>query len=143
MAESIGRFGEYLDRSIDLLRRRCPVHFAAARDAMRGRSAVIRVAGEPAIQARFDAPPWVIGGETGDVHIELLPIDLAVLLRGEATLEEATEDGRLRVRGDIDDLADLRDALDAWLHGAFRYPAFARMHRAYLAGTDYPRLVDD
>jgi hypothetical protein len=140
---STTRFGDHLSRSMDVLRRDRPVHFAAARRALNGLAAAIHVEGEPTVRACLDQPPWVTYGETAEIDIELSQRDLLALLRGQMTLEAATEDGRLRLRGEIDHLASFLEALNAWLHGALRCPALGRMHGAYLAGTEDQRPATD
>jgi hypothetical protein len=78
----------------------------------------------------------VTHGVTGQIDLAITSGGLDAMLRGELTLEEALEDDTLELRGELDQLADFLEALNAWLHGALRSPGLARMHGAYLSKDD-------
>jgi hypothetical protein len=132
-----GAFPAYLERALGLVAAEAPVHFAAARDHLGALALVIRVAGSPPLRLFLGTgPPWTAPGSDGDVEAALAPGDLAALLAGELTIEEAVGCDRLSIRGELDRVLPFLDALGAWLHGALRSPSLPHLHRQYLAADD-------
>jgi hypothetical protein len=135
------RLARYVSRSLELLAEESPVHLAAARRELRGQRAAIFVDAEPALAVSLEGRPWVTRGQPGAVEVRVSSENLAFILGGHATLEEAVMSGRLEVRGEIAAVTDLLRALDAWLHGALRTVSLAHLHAAYLrdaSGAQHP-----
>jgi hypothetical protein len=117
-----------LEQALGLLARDAPLHFAATRAHLDGRAALVRVGDGPARRVCLaQGPPFVTAGLEGALEVALSEADLDAFLRGQVTLEEAVEADRLRVRGSVDDVLRLFDALASWLHGALRCPRLAQL----------------
>jgi hypothetical protein len=135
----LASFAEYLARALDLLAVEAPSHFQAMRVRLGPLSLLIRIGAEAPVAVRLARPaPWVERRDSAahaqeHVDIAVSRSDLAGFLRGEFTIEEGLDQGRLAIRGDLDHVLACLDALAAWLHGAFRSPSFPRLHRRYLA----------
>jgi hypothetical protein len=126
------RFTASLEEALALLAREAPGHFAATRQQLAGRAAVIRLDDDPPRRVSLAGPPpWVTAGAEGAIEVALSRADLDVLLAGDLSLEEAVEGDRLRLRGRLDDLLAFLDALACWLHGALRCPSFPALHHRY------------
>jgi hypothetical protein len=127
------RFGAYLRRSLRLLSRDSPFHFAAARRAAGGMAAVVHIDGEPPIAVQLERPPFVARGDVGAVRVDVSLATLDALLSAEIAIDDAIDDESLRLRGEADALSDCLDALHAWVHGAMRCPSLGHLHARYVA----------
>src|SRR4029078_11442194 len=118
----LGRFGAYLARALDMLNDESPPHFLAVRSRLAGRAVTIRVAGDVSVRVCLEAEaPWVTRPDASapaEVEIATSEADLHAFLRGDFTLEEGLEAGRLAVRGELDHVLAFLEGLTAWLHGA-------------------------
>jgi hypothetical protein len=99
---------------------------------MRGIAVCIQVGGSEAIRVQLDAAPWVGPPAAAEVVAEISPDDLAAILGGEVTIEEALDREHLELCGALDDLLRFLDALAAWVHGAVRCPSMALLYQEYL-----------
>ena len=144
MAKSgAGAFAPYLERSLALLEREAPVHFAATRRALGGRAVAITIGAAHSVSVCLEqVAPWVRRGDAGEVEVAAALPDLNALLRGEFTIEEGLDAGRLSVRGALDHVLAFLDALTAWLHGAMRTGSLTELHRNFLAGHDLVPTTD-
>ncbi|MFO7177823.1 MAG: SCP2 sterol-binding domain-containing protein [Pseudomonadota bacterium] len=68
---------------------------------------------------------------------------LADLLEGELSVLDAVVNGRLFLRGSVDDLLALERAIGAYLHGAIRVPRFESLLAAFVAATRRERLASE
>jgi hypothetical protein len=127
-------FPAYLEASLAILRAEAPVHFQATRLRLDGRAVVVRIGGAPPTRICLSGlPPFVHPRADGDVEVIVSECDLAAFLEGRLTVEDAVENDRLALRGALDHLLPLLDALQAWLHGSLRTPSSMQLHQRYLA----------
>jgi len=68
---------------------------------------------------------------------------LADLLEGKLSVLEAVVNGRLFLRGRVDDLLALEGAVSAYLHGAVRVPRFEPLFAAFLGAIRGERLAPE
>jgi len=133
-------FATFLARSLELLLEQSPAHFLAVRRRMRGLSVRIAIDGEAPVRVQLDARPFVGPDAHADIVAGVARQHLAALLDGALTIEDAVDDDRLRLQGALDGLLSFLDALEAWIHGAVRCPAFPTLYREFLAGATQPGL---
>jgi hypothetical protein len=133
-------FPRYLEASLEILGSEAPLHLAAIRDRLAGRSVVLRIGtAEPVRICLRGQPPFVHRGAEGEIQVGVSVRDLECFLRGQLTLEEAIETNRLTVRAQLDDLLPALDGLSAWLHGCLRSSSSPALHGRYLTGSDLTR----
>jgi hypothetical protein len=133
------RFGAFLERSLRLLAREAPAHFAAVRAKLQTTSINISLDGAAPICVQLAVEPWVAPASSTELTAAISQRDLIDLLQGAFTIDAAILTERLQLRGPLDDLLGFLDALHAWLHGAVRCPSFAALHLQYIEGAAVER----
>lgn len=136
MPERTAALPAYLERALELVQREAPLHFLGMRERLGARAVSIRIAdAEPLRLQLRGAPPWVTRGGPAELEVALGSADLDRFLLGELTLEQGIAEERLSIRGPLDDVLALLDALESWLHGALRSPSAPALHREFLTAT--------
>ena len=93
---------------------------------------------ERRVQVGGDGVPFTLCFEAGSVSLAapdptddvVVQIDRAIVLAlidAEATLEDAVLDGRVRLRGSVDDLGDFHEGLLIYVRGGVRCPSFPQL----------------
>lgn len=127
-----GGFVWFLERSLALLRRERPdLHSALVRA---GRSLAIRLSvDDESACVRFEPTDVSVrmGAAAGDVVVTSSSQAVLAAVDGTASLARLVHDGRLDVRGRLDDVLTFHDALTVYLHGAVRAPGFTELLRSF------------
>jgi hypothetical protein len=131
------RFGRFLERSFALLRAARPDIYAECCRRLAPRRVRLRVDGR-VLHLRFSAAEAVFGDDAPRdtrVAIDVDTTTAAILqvIDAEASLLDAVLDGRLELRGGVDDLLAFHDGLMTYVHGAVRAPSFPRLLRDFRA----------
>lgn len=132
-----GTVSEQLERSFALLRERLPRGWARVGAALGSLSVTIELGpSEPApivVRGGTDGPRVVherSATATSEVHIAVTPATVLAVLDGELPLARAVVDDRLQIRGRLEHVAAVHEAIVAYVHGGVRCPGFP----ALLAG---------
>lgn len=134
-------FGQFLERSLVLLREQVPAAYSRTASAL----------GQARLRVEVDGSSRTLFTTDGVLHCEpdrpsaRQPCELCTsratilaLVDGEAGLLEVLLDDRLFLRGPPATVASIVDALDAYLAGAVRAPGFPALLAGY-RGPDGPR----
>jgi hypothetical protein len=130
-------FGDFLARSLAILERERPRHYAALCAAMRDRVALFRVDGPPVLvsfgEGRATVDPVITRAPVG-IESALSKQTILDLLDGELSLEEAVLSDRFFVRAPVSELHVFFQALLHYLRGAVRCPSLPTLLAAYRRG---------
>ncbi|MEZ4406578.1 MAG: hypothetical protein R3A52_08895 [Polyangiales bacterium] len=120
------RFDGWVRAGLDALRAELPWGYAAMCEALGAREVLITVSGQPAA-VRCDGARATVSAEVARpaVTLRATAAEVVALADGERTIAEAVIDGRVVMRGEVDDLLAAHDALVAFVRGAVRAPSFA------------------
>jgi hypothetical protein len=132
------RFAVFLERSLQLLSRDAPEHFAAMRAHAHNLAVIVAVEGSAPVRLQLDVVPWLGPAGHAEVLVALGEDDLDAILEGVLGIEHALERDRLLLRGELVHLLSFFAALDAWLHGAMRCAAMPALFDDYLARVAAP-----
>lgn len=127
-------FGDFVARGLATLRAELPWCWAATAAALDGRSVLLVVGAEPVrVRARRGEVAVLASAEGFAPCVTLVtdPVTVLRLADAETTVVDATLDGSIALRGDVDDLVAFHDGLVAFLHGAVRSPSFPRLLDLY------------
>jgi hypothetical protein len=115
--------GDLLREALELVRADVPPCYEQARRALEGRVVACRIDDE-AFVVTFTAREIVVGPSNAGaaIDVEVSRLTILSLLRNERPFHGAVLTGDLAVRGAIDVLARLGEAMHAFLHGAVRSP---------------------
>jgi hypothetical protein len=129
---STQRFAVFLERSLQLIARETPEHFAAVQGRMRGLAVLVGVGAPASVRVQLDVAPWLGPPAHAEVVAEIEPAALRDILDGRLTLEAALEADRLLLRGELGHLLRFIEALEAWIHGAVRCSSMPELLSEYL-----------
>lgn len=127
---------DYVESSLDVLRREAPRHFAELRRQLGARVVSVTAFGGEQFALDLGAtPPWVKSSCVADLLVRLEDGALAAFAGGELSFEAALDSGSASIQGDVDDVVHFTEALRAWLHGALRSPSFPGLELPTLKGA--------
>lgn len=126
MPEAPDRFEGWVAAALDALRVELPWGYAAMCEALGAREVLITVSGQPAA-VRCDGARATVSADAWRpaVALRATAAEVVALADGERTVAEAVIEGRVVMRGEVDDLLAAHDALVAFVRGAVRAPSFA------------------
>lgn len=131
-------FREFLERSLEALRRECAAAYAAMCAGLAGRRMRLRV-GTEILGLSFTPDRVAIGALTPDDAIDVATDRQTILdiVGNRCTLLDAILTERLKLRGDPDELLGFHDALTSYVAGAVRSPSFPPLLAAYSRETPH------
>jgi hypothetical protein len=112
---------DLVERALEIIRSESPPHASGVRAALEG-STIGVVLDDERFVARASDDSVIVdrGAMTGDVEIATSIRELLALLEGRAALVDALSEGRIRIRGRVQDLSRAARAMRWFLHGLVR-----------------------
>ena len=133
----------FLERCLDAIEKEAPVAYGRVVRGLGSRAVRVAIGDDVATLSMASGgheiarDAEVVRGSRAQATgcaVELIMTEAIIgcLLEGRRTILDAALDGDLVLRGSVDDLAALHDALVAFIHGAVRSPSTPRLLESYL-----------